>query len=218
MHFLGKYGKNYGTKEEFAFREKIFAANYHKVMNHNMMLADKAGYTLGINIFADYTEAEFRKMLGFIPSLESTINVVPLIKGCGPPECPWNNSISITENPTSVDWRKKNAVTPVKNQGGCGSCWAFSAIGATEGLHAISTGNLESFSEQQLVDCDRSPDGNQGCQGGLMDLAFTYLETTKIESEADYPYEGSDDKCAFVASKGVFGVKGFNDVTQNSTI
>merc|ERR1712187_883273 len=87
---------------------------------------------------------------------------------------------------TSVDWTTKGAVTPVKNQGQCGSCWSFSTTGALEGAHFQATGNLVSLSEQQFVDCDHV---DQGCNGGLMDNAFKFAETTKIMTEADYPYK-----------------------------
>jgi len=120
-----------------------------------------------------------------------------------------------TEAPASVDWRTSGAVTPVKDQGQCGSCWAFSATGSIEGAYAIANKKLVSFSEQQLVDCS-TDQGNMGCNGGLMDYAFTYAESAKLETESDYPYTAMDGDCDYQATKGKLELKGFQDVTPNS--
>ena len=100
-------------------------------------------------------------------------------------------------NYTSVDWRTQGAVTPVKDQGQCGSCWAFSSTGALEGSHFINTGELLSFSEQQLVDCATSYYGNDGCNGGLQHNAFYYWEFYNAETEQNYPYTGKDGTCKY---------------------
>jgi C1A family cysteine protease len=198
--FVSKYHRTYGTKEEYNFRLQEFAKNYNQMMHHNMMNSATDGYHMGINNFADMTEAEYNMMLGFKKNHNKKhFTTFKMMTDAAP---------------ASVDWRSKNAVTPVKNQGSCGSCWAFSATGSMEGAYAIKTGQLTSFSEQQLVDCSTAQ-GNMGCNGGLMDYAFTYLESNAIETEASYPYTGRDGKCTYETSKGVDVVVSFTDVPAN---
>merc|ERR1712093_484343 len=126
---------------------------------------------------------------------------------------------STTSVPSSVDWTTKGAVTPVKNQGQCGSGWAFSTTGATEGAYQIATGKLQSFSEQELVDCAGSY-GNQGCNGGLMDDGFKYLQAKGDELEASYSYTGKTGTCNSAKQSAADGFKagvvtGLKDVTSN---
>jgi len=107
--------------------------------------------------------------------------------------------------PDAFDWREKNAVGPIKDQGQCGSCWAFSTVGNLEGLHAIKTGKIAQYAEQQLVDCDST---DSGCEGGLMENAFEYIKSAGgIELQKDYPYTAEDDTCAFDVKKAVLQVK-----------
>merc|ERR1712019_266623 len=102
------------------------------------------------------------------------------------------------KNPDSVDWREKGAVTKVKNQGGCGSCWAFSATETVESLYQIASGNLLELAPQTYVDCVENPHecgGTGGCEGATMELAFNLTKEKGIALESDIPYRGSDQKC-----------------------
>ena len=112
----------------------------------------------------------------------------------------------------TVDWRTKGAVTGVKNQGQCGSCWAFSATGSLEGQHFLKKGQLVSLSEQNLVDCSGKY-GNDGCGGGLMDNAFRYIKANSgIDTEKSYPYRAHNEKCRFKANDVGATCTGYVDV------
>jgi C1A family cysteine protease len=161
-----------------------------------------SGFTMAVNKFSDMTTAEFKQRLGYKPSTTSL-------------EAEDYTILDETTAPASVDWRTKKAVTPVKDQQQCGSCWAFSATGSIEGAYAIKNNKLVSFSEQQLVDCSTS-EGNEGCNGGLMDAAFTYAESHSLETEADYPYTANDGTCHAVAKKGIVKLTGHKDVKPNT--
>ncbi|XP_036393804.1 cathepsin L1-like [Megalops cyprinoides] len=177
------HGKTY-TEDSEGHRRMIWEENHRFIQQHNLEEAQgKHSYKLGMNHFGDLTQKEFQKMmLGF--NLASTADTsLPV----------WNGSV--LQAPTEVDWSKKGYVTPVKNQGQCGSCWAFSSTGALEGQVFKKTGNLISLSEQHLVDCSRRY-GNHGCNGGLMDRAFQYIKDNGgIASEEGYPYTAQDNSC-----------------------
>jgi C1A family cysteine protease len=117
--------------------------------------------------------------------------------------------------PKSIDWRERNAVTHVKNQGDCGSCWSFSTTGALEGIHAIKKGELINASEQQLMDCSDQY-GNKGCQGGLMDNAFKYVIHKGLCSEKEYPYSGEEGICQSNQCTPVVQINNYSDVESNN--
>jgi C1A family cysteine protease len=225
---IAEYGKSYGTKEEYEFRLAIFRENFIKIQEHNQKNTDDAVW--GVNHMIDWTPQEYKRILGFKNKTESAAPEEFLKEHHRPhherhhrphhegphherPHHGHHGHRKLEEAPTSIDWRTEGAVTPVKNQGQCGSCWAFSTTGALEGAYFMANKELKSFSEQQLVDCSSSF-GNQGCNGGLMDDAFKYVESHKIELESEYPYTGRDGKCH--EEGGVAEIKSFMDVTPKS--
>nr|XP_034318848.1 cathepsin L1 [Crassostrea gigas] len=185
--FKVAYKKNYG--EEESNRRQIWEDNVRLIEKHN--LEEDRGvhtYRLGMNEYGDMTNEEFaRVMNGLIVHNKTSTNL-------------FEPTMDPQDLPDSVDWRAKGYVTEIKNQGQCGSCWAFSTTGSLEGQHFKSTNKLVSLSEQNLMDCSKKQ-GNKGCQGGLMDNAFKYIEENKgIDTEQSYPYRAKNGKCHFKAS------------------
>ncbi|XP_043707839.1 vignain-like [Telopea speciosissima] len=144
-------------------------------------------YKLKLNKFADMTNQEFKSTYA-----GSKVKHHTMMRG---PRSGGFMYEKFKDAPSSIDWRTNGAVTPVKNQGQCGSCWAFSTVVAIEGINQIKTQNLVPLSEQQLVDCDRG-DQNQGCNGGLMEYAFEYIKNNGgITTEDIYPYTAQSGTC-----------------------
>jgi C1A family cysteine protease len=187
------------TEAEEIHRLNIFADNHLFIWEHNVK--PDVTYKLGHNQFSHLTEDEFSKIY-FGLQVSNGTDWWPVLK----------EDLGLTADaiPASVDWVVKGAVTGVKDQGQCGSCWSFSTTGAIEGAYFIKYGKLYSLSEQQLVDCDTV---DSGCNGGLMDNAFAYVQKYGITTESAYPYTAVQGTCKSttpVIPAGV--VKGFVDV------
>ncbi|XP_057290922.1 uncharacterized protein LOC130613622 [Hydractinia symbiolongicarpus] len=180
-------------------RYEIWRDNLKRITEFN---SASTNLFLRMNIFGDWTNTEYRQtMNGYFQRSANSSGSTFL-----PP--------SHTQIPDTVDWRDQGYVTPVKNQGQCGSCWAFSTTGSLEGQHFKKTGTLVNLSEQQLVDCSTSF-GNHGCQGGLMDNAFKYIKSNGgIDTEDSYSYQGTQGDCRFKSSDVGATDTGFVDVTE----
>lgn len=218
-HWAAYHGKVYGGATERDYRNSVFDANVQRIYQHNKN--GNATWTMSVNKFADMTGAEWRRRYvsgGY--NNKSSYSPFSFLRG-GQAARVYNYTTEGNSSalPTSVDWTTKGVVTPVKNQEQCGSCWAFSATGAMEGAWALSNGSLFNVSEQQLVDCSTS-EGNQGCNGGLMDYAFQYvLDNKGITTEAAYPYTATGpNNCVSSGKPSVVTLSGFKDVPANSEV
>jgi C1A family cysteine protease len=193
----GEHKRQYVDDVEEERRMEIFAENVEKIKK---MQAEDRPYKVDINKFADLTTEEFATAyLGLkAPSTRTGNEEVVL---------------TATTLPASVDWRTRSAVTPVKNQGQCGSCYTFSSTGALEGLYAIKYGILKSFSEQQILDCSGSY-GNYGCNGGSMTASFKYTRDYGIQLGSSYSYLGYKSTCSYSSSNAIFRNVGWVSVTK----
>jgi C1A family cysteine protease len=201
-------GKQYPSATERDYRESVYDRNVRKIAKHN---AKGLSWTMAVNKFADLTKNEFVQNYLFYGGYNNaTANRTK------------NYNLSLlnsTALPATVDWTTKGAVTPVKDQGQCGSCWAFSSTGALEGAWFVKHNALVNLSEQQLVDCSTS-EGNQGCNGGLMDYAFQYVIDNKgLTTESAYPYSATGpNNCVSKGLPVAVTVSGFKDVPTNSQV
>lgn len=224
--FKSNHKRHYSDADEESKRRDVFMDNLKRITAHNEAFRKGlVSFSMDVNHLADKTESEIKHMLnGFKP--ETTLKLLG---------AEGENNLTQSKNsirslfmpplnldadklPKEVDWRKHNMVTKVKNQGACGSCWAFSTTGALEGQHSRKSGKLVSLSEQNLVDCS-TKFGNNGCNGGLMDNAFTYIrDNGGLDTEAAYPYVGDDEKCRYNKTNIGASDKGFVDIpSQNET-
>jgi cathepsin L len=200
--FLKKHNKVYDN-EELVGRFELYKKSMDDVLEHN---SQNHSWFKVINKFSDWSENEFSVMLGYKDNRVSSDGPTPSgLKSTGEPAA-------------DVDWRTvKGALTGVKDQGQCGSCWAFSTTGGIEGAEFIASGNAAiSLSEQALVDCSGAF-GNQGCNGGLMDNGFKYVEKNGLPKEAAYPYTAKDGSCHSFAAVGISKIYTYKDTTDLET-
>jgi len=169
-------GKRYNSVELEAYRLSVFAENVARIEAENSAQSE---YQLGETLFADITQEEFvSQYLGYT----AVSNTVEAETDFAVPNA-------------AFTWQNKGVITPVKNQGSCGSCWAFSTTGTVEGYWAINKGSLPNLSEQQLVDCVGIAYGCLGCNGGQMSGALKYIKANGVTTQAAYPYTGRDGTC-----------------------
>ncbi|XP_050411403.1 procathepsin L [Patella vulgata] len=203
--FKRQHGKLYEGQIE-TYRRGVWEKNVAFIQSHNLQ-ADRGvhSFRLGMNHLGDLTREEINKMLnGYTMKTSENIGATFMAPS------------NVGDLPTEVDWRKEGYVTPIKNQGQCGSCWSFSATGSLEGQTFKKTGKLVSLSEQNLVDCS-GKEGNQGCAGGLMDQAFQYIKQNRgIDTEASYPYTAKDGTCHFSRANVGSTDVGFTDIPRDS--
>ena len=193
--------KQYNSKVDEISRRLIWEKNLKQISAHNLEASlGVHTYELAMNHLGDMTSEEVvQKMTGLrIPPSRSYSNDTLYT-----PE--WEGRV-----PDSIDYRKKGYVTPVKNQGQCGSCWAFSSAGALEGQLKKKTGKLLALSPQNLVDCVTE---NYGCGGGYMTTAFQYVQQNGgIDSEDAYPYVGQDESCMYNATAKAAKCRGYREI------
>ena len=207
-NFQDKFNKKYESLEELEERFQIFSSNLKSIISHN--LDHKHNFTMGVNQFTDLTSQEFKSI--YASGLKSSLGSF----GCVP------FSSQGTNVPAAIDWTKSGVVNPVRDQGYCGSCWAFATTANAESVWAISTGKLLDLSEEFLVDC-ASGTGyfNMGCNGGQPDSAFKYMINNGQCTDASYPYTsgatGKSGPCQKCTSAGVKFTSCY-DVTPNNQL
>jgi len=205
VNFMQTHQKAY-EHHEFQSRFEIFRDNLDFIERHN---ADPTNtHTVALNEFADLTAAEFAAIY----------NGVRYTHDEARESLPLPDELKNVNVPNDVDWRQKGAVTAVKNQGQCGSCWSFSTTGSTEGQHFLSNqGRLVGLSEQNLMDCSWA-EGNMGCGGGLMDQAFQYIiKNVGIDTESSYPYQMADSHvCKYNPNNRGACIKSYHDIPSGN--
>lgn len=205
--FKVTFGKSYSSSKEELHRRDVFEGNMQRIAEHNKLFQKGlVSYSLKMNKYGDMTDEEFEEML---------------LRGIQHSDQRGGSTFlrpSETELPDTVDWRKEKAVSRIRDQGHCGSCWAYSATGSLEGINFRKTGRLVTLSHQELIDCSNSY-GNRGCQGGLPEHAFEYIRGTGgIVTEETYPYYKPSINCEFDKTNVGARITGFVNTKDGDEI
>ncbi|EAR99856.1 papain family cysteine protease (macronuclear) [Tetrahymena thermophila SB210] len=210
--------RNFLNDEEKLFRQLVFFENLQKVKDHNSQ--DYHTYSLALNQFSDMTEEEFvEKVLMKSDFVDLHIQQATSNNSTTSTIEESTSSNSTSDNAAvTVDWRTKGAVTSVKNQGQCGSCWTFSAAGLMESFNFIKNKNLTNFSEQQLVDCVNFANGysSNGCNGGNPTQCLDYSSKFGITTLQNYPYVGVQKKCNITGTNNGFKPQSWKKIPNTS--
>ncbi len=204
MKFITKFGKFYETVEEFNMRREMFVASEQKIAELN---SKNSSSKFGHNHMSDYTDEEYHKMMGLDQDILPESQLFPFRAQEG-------------ANSSPIDWRTLGKVTPVKDQGQCGSCWAFSATESTESAWMIAGNDEVIMAPQELVDCAKGVFSNHGCNGGWYYYAWKWNQDHMTMRESDYPYTsgttGTETACAYDESKGVTFVTDYQQVAEDT--
>jgi len=175
--YKARFNKKYGAEDDYRFQ--VFSDNLKQISAFNEAKGEEM---MGITLFADLTDEEFvATYLTQLNTQDEQLEVLPMTPRLGAPD--------------SLDWRTQGRVTPIKNQGQCGSCWAFSTTGVLEGFFHATQGTLPDLSEQQLVDCAGILYGNLGCNGGMPSRALNYVKAKGLTTQSAYPYKAVKGNC-----------------------
>ncbi|CAL0304567.1 unnamed protein product [Lupinus luteus] len=196
-----EHSRVYNDLQEMSKRFDIFISNLNDIIDSNAKRMSSSDYILGLNKFADWSNEEFEETY-----LNNNVDM--------PEE---DSDMKLNDDltpyvPSSLDWRKKGAVTEVKNQGRCGSCWAFATVAGIEGINAVARGKLISLSEQQLVSCDKN---SHGCKGGRVKNGLDWvLKNGGIASEENYPYIAKNGTCTRKVKSSAY-IDGYRRLTNS---
>jgi cathepsin L len=216
--YTAEFSKVYESEPTRKVAEAAFLSNLEKIKQHNSQLPAPSWF-MGVNDYADMTAAEFKSQkMGRSKSIAFQHNDLTTEEKAAF-ETAHAHDVPVADLPDSIDWRTKGVVTPVKNQGGCGSCWAFSTAETIESHLAVQTGKLLELSEQEFVDCVPNPNkcgGTGGCDGATQWLGFLYASQNGVTTESDYAYTAQTGKCDHNKLKPVANITSYVRLPQNN--